>query len=134
MRDWSKRICRGAALLVLACAAAGAVAEAVAAGGDAAVRQLRRGTPHDALFDIAFDGARGIAVGAFGSLLSSADGGATWARQSLPAHNLALLSVAIVGMHCVVVGQSGLTFVADDCKTWKAVAPITPPRASCRWQ
>ena len=129
MRDWSKRLGHGAALLALACAAVTAGAQALAADGEATARLLRHGTPHEALFDIAFDGPRGIAVGTFGTLLSSADGGATWVRESLaPANNLALLSVAIVGAHCVVVGQSGLVFIADDCKTWKAVAPIVPAR------
>jgi photosystem II stability/assembly factor-like uncharacterized protein len=116
---------RGAAALCLV----GAVSAAPTDGVAEVLKPLHRGTPHDALFDVAFDGARGIAVGAFGTVLESADGGATWQRQPpLPTTNLALMSVAMRGGKCLAVGQSGLVFTADDCKTWKKVAAVTPSR------
>ena len=125
----------GAALLLLGGIGAAVATDAAAAEGDnaagaaAGVKLLRRGTPHDALFDIAFEGPRGIAVGAFGSVLASGDGGASWAPQALPSTaNLALLSVAMRNGHCIVVGQSGQVFTADDCKTWKLSPAVTPSR------
>jgi photosystem II stability/assembly factor-like uncharacterized protein len=33
--------------------------------------------------------------------------------------NLALMSVAMRGGKCIAVGQTGLAFTSDDCKTWK---------------
>ena len=86
------------------------------------IKPLHRGTPHDALFDVAFDGARGIAVGAFGSVLESAEGGATWQSQpSLPTANLALMSVAMRGGKCLTVGQSGGSRICDRCHARRRV-------------
>lgn len=99
-------------------------ADAVAAAAVADpvdVRQIRHGTPHDVLYDVAFEGRHGIAVGAFGSVLASADGGATWERQTFPMNHLALLSVAMREGHCIAVGQTGLIYTSEDCKTWRVV-------------
>lgn len=117
--------------MAAAAAMAGAYAPGASAAGAAAqeaVKLLHRGTPHDALYDVAFDGARGVAVGAFGAVLATADGGGTWERQLFPIGNLALLSVAISGGKCLAVGQTGIVFTADDCKTWKASVPVTQSR------
>ena len=105
-----------------------AVAASAAATDGGGVKQLRRGTAHDALYDIAFDGQRGIAVGALGAVLTTSDGGASWESQPSPVHNLALLSVAIKGDKCIAVGQTGIVFTADDCKTWKASPSVTKSR------
>lgn len=130
----ARRVARAAVWLAgLATAAAVAGADAPAAIAAVAttpdaVKQLHRGTPHDVLYDVAFEGARGVAVGAFGTVLATTDGGATWARQLFPAGNLALLSVAVRGGKCLAVGQTGIVYTADDCKTWKASTPVTKSR------
>lgn len=92
------------------------------------VKQLRRGTPHDALYDVAFDGGRGLAVGAFGTVMASADGGATWERQATPTGDVSLLSVAVRGDRCMAVGQGGLVLTADDCRSWRTAPGITKSR------
>jgi photosystem II stability/assembly factor-like uncharacterized protein len=118
----------GSTMATIATVAPVAASAAGGAADGSGVRQLRRGTQHDALYDIAFDGLRGVAVGAFGTVLATADGGATWAAQPFPLRKLALLSVAIKRGRCIAVGQSGIIFTADDCQTWKATAPVTPSR------
>lgn len=94
----------------------------------AGVQQIRHGTAHDALYDVAFEGERGIAVGAFGSVLMTADGGATWLAQPFPMKRLALMSVAMRGGKCIAVGQTGVIFAAADCQNWKAAPSITKSR------
>lgn len=89
---------------------------------------LRHGTAHDALYDVAFEGERGIAVGAFGNVLVTADGGATWQVQAFPMKHLALMAVAIREGKCIAVGQTGLVYAAEDCKTWKAAPSMTKSR------
>lgn len=115
---------RSLALGVLALAAAlpqawGAAPNDAAKAASEPVRLIRHGTAHDALYDVAFEGARGVAVGAFGSVLSTSDGGSSWERQTLPMSNLALMSVTMRGGKCIAVGQTGLAFTSDDCKAWK---------------
>lgn len=85
---------------------------------------IRSGAAHDALFDLAFDGRQGIAVGAFGTVLGSDDGGASWAPLAVPAKTPVLLGVAIRGGHCLAVGQLGTILAADDCRQWRTVAPV----------
>ena len=110
-------------------AAGGATAPAAAAQpGAGPVKQIRRGTAHDALYDVAFEGQRGVAVGAFGTVLATADGGSTWERQAFPMSNLALMSVAMREGKCIAVGQVGLAYTSDDCKSWKAVPTGTKSR------
>lgn len=81
---------------------------AVAAAGDAALRH--KGTAHDALFDIAFDGSFGIAVGGGGTVLTSADSGLTWKQDIRPETSIALLGVAVDRQRRFAVGQSGQIF------------------------
>lgn len=97
-------------------------------GSDVGVRQVRHGTPHDALYDVSFEGRRGIAVGSFGQVLVTVDGGTNWEKQSFPMSNLALLSVAMREGHCIAVGQTGLVFASEDCKSWRAVSPLVKNR------
>ncbi|KQW69883.1 YCF48-related protein [Methylibium sp. Root1272] len=127
----TRRAARGAVWLAgMSAVAAVTVADVpseVTARPDA-IQQIYRGTPHDALFDIAFDGPQGVAVGAFGTVLASRDGGASWTRQAIPMGNLALLSTATAAGHCLAVGQTGIVFTAEDCKTWQASAPVTKSR------
>jgi len=106
---------------------AAAVAGAAATAADP-VKLLRAGTRHDGLYDIAFEGEKGIAVGALGSVVVTADGGKTWEPQAFPMSNLALLSVAMHGGKCIAVGQVGMIYTADDCKTWKLSPSATKSR------
>lgn len=99
---------------------------AVAAQTD--VMQMRHGTAHDALYDMAFEAQHGVAVGAFGAVLATQDGGATWAVQKAPLGKLALLSVAIKAGKCIAVGQTGTIFTADDCQTWTPAVSGTKSR------
>ncbi|WP_231497765.1 MULTISPECIES: YCF48-related protein [unclassified Methylibium] len=89
---------------------------------------LRHGTAHDALYDVTFEGGKGIAVGAFGNVLSTSDGGATWQAQPFPMKHLALMAIAMREGRCIAVGQTGLVYVAADCKTWKEAASVTKSR------
>lgn len=117
----------GAPLAHAAGGQAAAVASTAAATADP-VKLLRSGTRHDGLYDIAFEGEKGIAVGALGSVLVTADGGKTWAPQAFPMSNLALLSVTMRGGKCIAVGQVGMVYTADDCKTWKLSPSATKSR------
>jgi len=103
-------------------------AEAATAGDSGDVKLVFHATAHDALYDIAFEGRNGIAVGAFGIVLTSEDGGSTWTRQWTAPNGLALLGAAMHGGKCVIVGQMGTVFAADDCRQWKPAATGTKAR------
>ena len=92
------------------------------------VKLVLHGTAHDALYDLAFEGRDGIAVGAFGAIVTTADGGATWTRQSPTPTELALFGVARREGRCVAVGQTGLTLAAQDCRQWKASRSVSQSR------
>jgi photosystem II stability/assembly factor-like uncharacterized protein len=94
----------------------------------AQVTRLRNGTAHDALYDVALEGERGIAVGALGSVLVTTDGGFNWQAQDFPIKHLALLSVAMREGKCIAVGQTGLIYAADDCNTWHGAPSATKSR------
>jgi photosystem II stability/assembly factor-like uncharacterized protein len=83
------------------------------------VRAVRSGIAHDMLFDLAFEGARGLTVGTFGNVLVSEDGGVEWRPADVPRSDLALLGSAISAGHCLAVGQGGVILVADDCRRWQ---------------
>lgn len=99
----------------------------VQAAGDPARLAVQR-TPHDAWFGLAFDARLGVAVGAFGAMALSQDGGASW--QALPATTArqALLGVAVRAGHGIAVGQGGAVLVSDDCRQWRAVGTGSPAR------
>lgn len=118
----------GANALVAHAADEAAIAAPAIPSGAAGVKLIRRGTAHDALYDVAFEGERGIAVGAFGSVLVTADSGATWQVQPFPMKNLALMAVAMRNGKCIAVGQTGLVYAAKDCKTWQAAPSMTQSR------
>lgn len=98
-----------------------------AAAEDADPTIRHQGTSHDALYDIAFDGARGIAVGNLGVVLESNDGGKTWAHGARPDTQLALLGVVSNGDRKFAVGQSGQIFRATS-RAWTAVESGTDER------
>lgn len=76
------------------------------------------GTAHDMLYDVTFDGKNGIAVGNFGLIVETADGGLTWSVQDGVPTDLALLSVVRSGDHCIAAGQTGTVLTSSDCKHW----------------
>lgn len=86
------------------------------------------GYPHDALYAVSFEEERGIAVGDFGLVVSSNDGGASWERYSAAFTDLALFGVAQRQGRCIAVGQQGAIFTSADCADWKAVSPGTEER------
>ena len=79
------------------------------------VEVVTSGTPHRALYGIAFEegGEHGLAVGDRGTLLVTSDGGATWSRGQLDT-SLAAFDAALSGDRRVVVGQMGLIRYSDD--------------------
>lgn len=77
-----------------------------------------RGTAHDNLFDVSFEGDKGIAVGEFGLVVESDDGGKSWSEVSEPLTELSLFGVVRKKGKCIAVGQQGTVFQASDCKNW----------------
>ncbi|MBX3446817.1 MAG: hypothetical protein KF765_08675 [Parvibaculaceae bacterium] len=98
---------------------------ASAAPDDALLRH--RGTAHDALFDIAFDGSFGIAVGGGGTVLTSEDSGLTWTQDTRPETPLALLGVAVDGHRRFAVGQSGRIYRFEG-SSWRLLESGTEER------
>lgn len=82
--------------------------------------EVTHGIPHQALFDVAFSGAHGYAVGAGGQILATADGGRTWKDEKSPTP-LSLLGVAVDGTLAVAVGQMGTVLVKDGSGAWEQV-------------
>lgn len=109
-------------------AAVSASAAGAAAIADPQVRLVRQGSAHDALFDLAFEGRNGIAVGSFGMILGSADGGQHWSGQWEAPRGAALFGIARRAGKCVVVGQMGAIYSANDCRHWKAAPSVSTAR------
>lgn len=109
----------GAVSIVMAALAVG-VAPVLAAKASE-IRLVRSGVAHDMLFDIAFEGQKGIAVGDYGNVLISDNGGLEWQPAGARAEQLALLGTAISAGRCLAVGQGGTALVADDCRDWREV-------------
>ncbi|MEX0839096.1 MAG: YCF48-related protein [Parvibaculum sp.] len=112
-------------LAVLALVLAPVIATAAATGNDPSVRH--QGTSHDALFDVVFDGARGVAVGSGGTVLESDDGGKSWTHGVRPDTELALLGVVAKGDRRFVVGQSGQVFRSTG-RAWTSLESGTEER------
>lgn len=88
-----------------------------AAATDQTVEAIRTGIPHDSLFAVDMKGEWGMAVGNFGLMLETKDGGAKW--ETLPAKtSLALLGVKRAGDHQVAVGQQGLVMTRSGDGEW----------------
>ena len=89
-------------------------------GTDQTIELIRAGIPHDGLFALDMRGEWGLAVGNFGLMLETKDGGAKW--ETLPAKtSLALLGVKRAGDHQVVVGQQGLVMTRVGDGEWQDV-------------
>lgn len=108
-----------AAILGLAVAALPAMAQD-AANNDQAIEIVRQGIPHDALYAIEISGEHGVAVGAFGLMLETSDGGGTWTVIP-PKTPKALLGVARAGDYQIVVGQQGLVMTRTAGGEWTMV-------------
>lgn len=94
----------------------------------AAPTVLRSGTAHEMLFDVAFEGGHGVAVGAYGAILTTTNDGREWMPASTKGFAEALLGTSIAGGRCLAVGQGGALMVADDCRNWRSVASPTRSR------
>lgn len=91
------------------------------------VAKIRKGIPHEALLAIAFDGDKGLSVGAGGALMSTEDGGATWKPEASPT-KLSLTAVAIKGHRRVIAGQVGEIFFDDGTGKWQKANSGTKER------
>jgi photosystem II stability/assembly factor-like uncharacterized protein len=92
--------------------------QAQEANADQAIEIIRSGIPHDALFALDMRGEQGLAVGNFGLMLETTDGGAVW--NVLPAKtSLALLGVKQVGDRGIAVGQQGLVLTRSGASEWQ---------------
>lgn len=89
---------------------------------------LFRSGQHDMLYAISQEGQDGIAVGDFGLIVQTRDGGKTWSRQTGVPTDLGLLAVARKGSRCIAAGQRGLILTAADCKSWVESAAVTDAR------
>lgn len=84
-------------------------------------QMLRTGIAHDALHDVCFDAAGGVAVGVAGLLLESDAAGSAWTvRAGAPLTPLSLLGVACAARRRIAVGQLG-TVLLDDGGGWRVV-------------
>jgi len=99
---------------------------ALAASGEPQV--VAHGIAHDMLYGISMEGRNGIAVGDFGLMFDTADGGLTWSKQAKPATTLGLFGVVRKQGHCIAGGQNGLILASADCKQWAVAAPVTKAR------
>lgn len=87
-----------------------------------------RGVPHDMLYGVSMEGPHGIAVGDFGLVVETRDGGRSWSRQAAAATSQGLFAVVRKAGRCIAVGQQGLVLTADDCAAWKSAVPATEER------
>ena len=86
------------------------------------------GAPHDTIFALGVEGMSGIAVGDFGLVAESGDGGKTWLRQANLPTDLGLFAVVRKAGKCIAGGQQGLVITADDCRQWRIAPPATNAR------
>ncbi len=112
-------------LLALSLAAAGLRAETA----PRSITIVAEGTVHRPLYGIDFhqDLQRGIAVGARGTVVTSDDGGRSWAADQLETP-LSLIDVAVQGDRRLTVGQMGGIWVSDSGEPWRAVESGTEER------
>lgn len=108
--------------LGLACAAGVAASEAAPPG------LLFHGGAHDMLYGLAMDGRNGLAVGDFGLVVETGDGGKSWTRQAKAPTGIGLFAVARKAGRCIAAGQQGQIFTASDCRQWRAATPASKAR------
>lgn len=100
---------------LLVAATGPALAEEAAASSQLAV--VRSGIPHDAIYAMNINGKNGLAVGAAGALLVTADGGATW-TEGASGSEFGLFGIGIAGEHRIIVGQRGTVLLGDADGQW----------------
>lgn len=86
------------------------------------------GVVHDTLYALGGEGRELIAVGDFGMVVHSDDGGDTWQRQGEPPTDVALLAVTRKAGHCIASGQQGVIVYAADCQHWQRAEVPTDAR------
>ena len=94
----------------------------------AALSPLVTGTAHEALFGVAAEGNRAVAVGAAGAIMESADGGKTWKPDADVPTPLSLLGVALAKGHAIAVGQQGTVLLQDSPGQWSKADSGTDSR------
>jgi len=91
-----------------------------AGAAEASIEIVRQGIPHDSLYALEMSGEWGLAVGNFGLMLETKDGGSSWQLLEPPT-TLALLGVSRAGKRQVVVGQQGFAMTREDDGEWTVV-------------
>ena len=115
-----KNIKRYVSIMAALCCLAGFGSAVLAQEGDPIVEVLESGIPHDKLFALDMKGSRGLAVGSFGLMRETEDGGETWTTAD-PLTTKALLGVTAAGDTQIVVGQQGTIFRRVEGADWKQV-------------
>lgn len=115
-------------LMAIAAITLGAYAPNVVAAGTMQLKPIVTGTVHQALFSIAVDGNNGVAVGAGGQVMETADGGNTWRQSAAKVGELSYLGVAINQGRAIAVGQQGQVIVREQGKTWTKATSGTDNR------
>ena len=93
--------------------------------GSSAIEVIRTGIPHDSLYDLEMDGEWGMAVGNFGLLLSTSDGGESWdvlpPIQDADGQTLkgAFLAISKDGDSIILSGQQGLVVTKEGGGEWE---------------
>jgi photosystem II stability/assembly factor-like uncharacterized protein len=105
----------------LAILLAGVLCASAAAADIGTIQSLNAGSAHEALFAVSLSGNTGIAVGAAGQLLESADAGAHWKPVVVPTDQ-ALLGVDINAERALAVGQEGVILVRGADGRWSRSA------------
>lgn len=110
-----KQFIAGLGLCLGVCVSASALAE----NGETGALTLRyQGIPHDALYDVCFDGQKGLAVGVAGTILTTLDAGLTWQPET-PITDKALFGVSCGGKDAIAVGQEGVIQVRAATGEWQ---------------
>lgn len=92
------------------------------------VELARKGSPHDFIYSLSFEGRNGVAVGSHGLLLTTEDAGKNWQKAKTPSELGALLTTSRVSGKCLVAGQEGAILRSDDCKHWESIKPASNAR------
>ena len=82
-----------------------------------AIKVVHSGIPHDALFAISMSGESGIAVGNFGLMLETNDGGISWELVE-PITKRALFGIARNETSELIVGQEGTVMMRKTGGDW----------------
>lgn len=133
MSRGARRAAGATLVALLAAAGAGFAASATEQSparlsGGVQLHALVEGRPHDALFAIDFDHARGLAVGAAGQVVTSDDGGRSWRSERIDTRGLSLLGVDTQRGVELAVGQQGVIYRRSANGPWLQVQSGTEQR------